>query len=124
MVGGFNTNVRYNGRMFHVQTEHSGESSPQVQTLLYEGGAILYSQKCSYERDADGGIAATVRTLMEQQHLGVLESLRGGELDDVLNSSQTSETGAGTEEPPTSFGEGVITERPLDEVIVDHLSLE
>ena len=41
MVGGFNTNVRYSGRIFHVQTEDGGATSPRIVTLLYEGGSIL-----------------------------------------------------------------------------------
>ena len=34
MVGGFNTNVRYRGRIYHVQTEDGGAESPQIVTLL------------------------------------------------------------------------------------------
>ena len=49
MIGGFNTNVQYQGRTFHVQTEDSGHANPKIVTLLYEGGVILTSTKTSYE---------------------------------------------------------------------------
>jgi len=48
MLGGFNTNVRYRGRKFHVQTEDNGRANPKIITLLYEGGVILTSRKRAY----------------------------------------------------------------------------
>ena len=45
MVGGFNTNIRYQGQIYHVQTEDGGKDSPSIITLLYRGGAILFSKK-------------------------------------------------------------------------------
>jgi hypothetical protein len=49
MLGGFNTNIRYQQRLYHVQTEDGGADSPSIVTLLYQGGAILFSKKRSYE---------------------------------------------------------------------------
>lgn len=121
MVGGFNTNVRYRGRVFHVQTEVSGDGSPSIVTLLYEGGAILYSKKQGYE----GGAGPEVRELMEWQHRETVRHLKGAGYDDLLG------LGAGTTEPRVGaaarsqaeeFGQGIISDRPLDEVIVAHLA--
>ena len=48
MVVGFNHNFRYKGEVYHIQTEDSGVKSPNIVTLLYQGGTILGSKKTSY----------------------------------------------------------------------------
>jgi len=82
MVGGYNHNFRYKGRVFHVQTEDGGSKKPQIVTLLYEGGTILASSKVSYV-DLLG--SETLRQQVEQrmkiQHKEMLRRLRDGELD-------------------------------------------
>jgi hypothetical protein len=126
MVGGFNTNIRYSGRTFHVQTEDSGEANPQVHTLLFEGGAILHSQKRSYgdELSADN-LESAVRALMEEQHRSVVQDLKRGALDDVIGlvANEARKNGErGNAGAAEKFGAGVITEKPLAEVILSHMS--
>lgn len=82
MVGGFNHNVRYKGRVFHVQTEDGGPKNPQIVTLLYEGGTILGSCKSTY---ADLLGTENYRPLVEErmkvQHKEMLRRLRIGKFD-------------------------------------------
>lgn len=124
MVGGFNTNVRYRGRVFHVQTEDSGQDHPHIITLLYEGGAILYSRKQDYEDRLDGtDVETEVRELMEEQHREMVRHLKGGGFDSLLglNDATTQPSGVA----PTvrvEFGQEVISDRLLDEVILAHLA--
>ena len=128
MIGGFNTNVRYKGRMFHVQTEDSGKANPKIVTLLYEGGVILTSTKSSYQdRVKSDDLQAVVRELMEQQHSLMVQSLKDGELDEVVGIAEPKDAGAAAKKKskgasrPT-FGEGIISDRPLDEVVLAHFS--
>jgi hypothetical protein len=133
MVGGFNTNARYRGRMFHVQTEDSGQGNPQIITLLYEGGAILTSRKQSYEeRIGSDDLEGIVKELMEEQHRAVLRELRSGALDEVLDPAPDTASSLDVPETvvngaaalphgPGGFGKGVISGRRLDEVILAHL---
>jgi hypothetical protein len=117
MVGGFNTNIRYKGRMFHVQTEDGGLESPQIITLLYEGGAILYSRKSSYADQLDEGeLEERVRGLMEEQHKATVKALKGGKLEAKIQKGGDSPAEV---EP---FGAGVISDTPLVELIRTHLS--
>jgi len=118
MVGGFNTNVRYQGRVFHVQTEDSGLECPHVVTLLYEGGAILASRKTSYaEQVADPELEARVRELMEDQHRRMVQALKSGKLDGRLGidaSGVTLPPDAGANAPVATapaveFGAGILT---------------
>ena len=47
MQSGFNTNFRYQGVLFHAQSEDSGRGHPHIITHLYHGGTILVSEKTS-----------------------------------------------------------------------------
>jgi hypothetical protein len=132
LVGGFNTNVKYQGRTFHVQTEDSGPSRRNIMTLVYEGGSILASRKQKYEAGQAGTDA--VRTRMEEQHRDVVVDLKEGALDADLGLAVPTPL-----EPPAviadaepreasplplrleTFGEGVISERPLAEIVLEHL---
>ena len=126
MVGGFNTNIRYCGRMFHVQTEDKGEQNPQIVTLLYEGGAIVSVRKRSYEGALfEEDLELVVRTLMEEQHRSVVQSLKSGAMDEEVGGIASSgiRDAPQSESPGTSeFGEGIISDAPLAEVIRAHLA--
>jgi|SRR6266850_501334 len=126
MVGGFNTNIRYRGHIFHVQTEDGGKESPSIITLLYSGGAILFSKKTSYANQAGAADRETiVRQLMEAQHSAMVQALKSGKLDDKLglvSPDAITNPSAGTSSPAAEFGAGVITRRTLDEVILSHLA--
>jgi hypothetical protein len=147
MITGFNTNVRYSGRVYHVQTEDSGRSNPHVISHLYHSGTILASEKRDYG-DLIGSeeLTGVVRRLMEGQHKGMLERLRRGEFDDLIaerledsNAITGSEAvaepaserpaaeapeqaaAAAGDEDERAFGEGIVSEKPLDEVILEYL---
>ena len=128
MVGGFNTNIRYRGRTFHIQTEDSGEANRQIITLLYEGGAILSVNKQSYENAlAEGDLELAVRALMEEQHRDVLQNLKSGALDATIGLASGAGTGDSTRPQPAGacdFGEGIITDVLLGEVILAHLAAD
>jgi len=125
MVGGFNTNIRYRGQIFHVQTEDGGKDSPSIITLLYHGGAILFSKKTSYaDQLDDADREVVVRQLMEAQHSAMVQALKSGKADDKLGAvSPDAQTNPGMiSARAAEFGAGVITRRSLDEVIVAHLA--
>ena len=113
MVGGFNTNVRYKSRTYHVQTEDSGPARPHIVTLVYQGGTILYSRKTEYGDPSECG-TDTVRERMESQHRDVVVDLKGGRIN--------VEIGLGPASPLGRLGEGVVSDKRLDEVILAHLS--
>ena len=83
MIPGYNHNVKYKERIFHVQTEDSGKKNPHIITLLYRGGVILCSKKTSY---ADilmmENLDSVVEELMKAQHKELMRRLKSGEFDD------------------------------------------
>ena len=85
MVVGFNHNFRYQGEVYHIQTEDSGKLSPNIVTLLYQGGTILASKKTSYADIAKvDNLEQVVEELMKEQHKNMLRGLRSGEFDEVI----------------------------------------
>ena len=115
MVTGFNTDVEYDGRVFHVQTEDKGLGNPMVESLVYAKGEIITSRRSSYE-----DIAGTPRfsedevlRRMEAQHQSLIREVQSGKFDP---------------EGPKPFGYKIITNRSLDEVVheflVQHIGLE
>jgi hypothetical protein len=83
-VVGFNHNVKYGPRVYHVQTEDSGLPHAHYITHLFVGGNIVASMKSSYAEQAAGpDLAKVVRGLMEQQHKAMLKRLVTGEFDEM-----------------------------------------
>jgi hypothetical protein len=115
MIPGFNHNVRYKGRVYHVQTEDSGARNPHITTLLYQGGMILARKRTSYAdilSSAQRG--EVVRDLMEKQHKEMLRLLKSGRFDGMEPG-----TAAGAPSAPSSLD---AREMSLDEEIVGYLA--
>jgi len=82
MVPGFNTDFKYRGETYHVQTEDNGIGNPVVVTLLYHKGAILASRRTPYH-DLVGkpGFEQELIGLMKRQHKELMRSLLAGAYD-------------------------------------------
>ncbi|MES1243218.1 MAG: hypothetical protein ABUT39_16515 [Acidobacteriota bacterium] len=48
MITGYNTDVRHNDVVFHVQTEDKGLGNPFIESLVYVGGQVLASKRSNY----------------------------------------------------------------------------
>ncbi|HEX4339498.1 MAG TPA: FHA domain-containing protein [Polyangiaceae bacterium] len=83
---GFNNNVKYEGAVFHVQTEDSGLDAPHVITHLFaDGGRVIKSHKRNYDKEVSrADVAAYVRSLMKAQHMEMVLALREGRFDNVI----------------------------------------
>jgi hypothetical protein len=83
VITGFNTDVKHETKVFHVQTEDRGLANPVVESLVYVGGEILMSKKSPY-RDLISGDHVdekALREMMDLQHRRVIEAVRRGRLD-------------------------------------------
>ena len=171
-VTGFNHNIKYKGKVYHVQTEDSGVNNPHIITHLFVGGNILASKKTSYADILNAeNLAEVVRELMEEQHKEMLRNLINGVYDGFDTSGvrhyQPGQLGSAEDSgharpaapvakpaqpvappaafvPPeiaaaralqvapkinevgveTLFGEDLISEKSLDEVILSYLAGE
>lgn len=102
-VVGFNNNVRYRARVFHIQTEDSGVLRPHIDTHLFaDGGRIIKSLRTEYaDRLGTPDLARVVRELMKAQHRAMFRALARGELDDLIEGLDPERTPAhGRMSPP------------------------
>ena len=77
-VLGYNHNLRHGGRVFHVQTEDSGQGYARLHTHLFFEGTILSTKKQEYDPNAP---EEAVRALMQQLHKSMIKELTHGEHD-------------------------------------------
>jgi hypothetical protein len=77
-VLGYNHNLRHGGRVFHVQTEDSGQGYARLHTHLFYEGTILSTKKQEYDPSSPED---AVRALMQQLHKSMIRELTHGEYD-------------------------------------------
>jgi hypothetical protein len=80
---GYNHNVRYRGRIYHVQTEDSGPANPRIFTHLFFEGTILGSRRQDYDATAPDDL---VRALMQQTHKSILKELKQSLYDEKIRA--------------------------------------
>ncbi len=118
MLLGLNQNIRYRGKLYHIQTEDGGRKNPVITTLVFRDGTIVASRKTSYadilkfER-----LEEVVRELMREQHLSLIKALLNGELDDKLGVRRADR--AEHKHRPAFH-----KEESIDDIILEHLSLD
>ncbi len=134
MITGFNTDIKHNDRVYHIQTEDKGTANPYIESLVYVGGEILASKKTSYAEQLKSGVDDKfIGGLMEQQHRTMIAAVKRGRLDQPADSTKA----AGRVDSPTlsdlipaAAGEGEAgatassEEKSLDQVIIDYLASE
>src|SRR5262245_44322354 len=81
VITGFNTDVKYRGLVFHVQTEDKGDVNPLIETLIYKGGEILGSRRLPYKDLVTPGDEAAITKLMEDQHKTMILEVKRGKFD-------------------------------------------
>lgn len=109
MITGINQDVSYKGRVYHVQTEDRGLSNPIIETLIYVKGEILSSHRTQYgELLKNNYDEKRIAKILEQQHRRIVVDIKLGKFD--------SEPG------PKTLGEGIVSTKSLDQVIIDYLS--
>ena len=106
MLTGFNTDIEFNGKVYHVQTEDRGGSEdPIFESLVYVKGHILESHRSRYGNLVSKGYGdEKLAQVLEAQHKRVIRYIRNGRYDP---------------ETIRPFGEGIISDRSFDEVVLD-----
>jgi len=133
VITGFNTDIKHNEKVYHIQTEDKGLQNPYIESLVYVGGEILASKKTSYAEQAGAGVDEKwIGSLMEQQHRTMIAAIKRGRFDTTGDAtrSQSSRPTVSLPSPvavppPDAPPPLVIDEeRTLDQVIIDYLASE
>jgi len=125
MLVGYNTNIPYRGRLYHIQTEDNGLKNPIVITLLYYKGTILASKKFSYaDLTASPDYKDKVRELMKEQHKGMIKELIRGLYTKDQDNSPSENAATEVDEPESPEIEGPPRQqisKSLDDVLLDYI---
>ena len=132
MITGFNTDIRHNDKVYHVQTEDKGVANPYIESLVYVGGEILASKKTSYAEQLKTGVDDKwIGGLMEQQHRTMIAAIKRGRFDHPADTTKSM-----LERPPSQAtlaqdaslagapALAIDEEKTLDQVIIDYLASE
>lgn len=131
LITGFNTDIKHNDKVYHIQTEDKGLQNPYIESLVYVGGEILASKKTSYAEQAKAGVDEKwIGSLMEQQHRTMIAAIKRGRFDQAADSTKIGARPGGTLArtieaaaaaiPPPAAAE----DKTLDQVIMDYLASE
>jgi hypothetical protein len=79
MLTGYNTDIKHEGVIYHVQTEDGGSDNPVIVSLIYQGGRILASKKTSYAHLlGTDDLMSQLRDLLEHQHKVMIKAILTG----------------------------------------------
>lgn len=138
MITGYNTDVRHNDVVFHVQTEDKGQGNPTIESLVYVGGQVLATKRASYaDLLSEGKDDKSIVALMDHQHRTMIAAIRHGKFDErlmALSGMRPMASPASPEARPASGAQVVVeappaaparaAERSLDQVILEYLTNE
>jgi hypothetical protein len=107
VITGYNTDIKHNDLVFHVQTEDKGIDNPVIESLIYLGGKIIASRQYSYATLLREGYAEkVVQEMLDSQHRKMVRDITGGKYDP---------------EGPPPFGAGIIGDRSFDDVVLEFI---
>jgi hypothetical protein len=144
MLTGYNTDFKFQGNVYHCQTEDGGANSPFITSLMYHQGAILARRKTSYEDIIKADcLEEVVRELMMEQHKQMIRDLMQGKLDVNANAAAADLVSPAPEAapapkaaapaapapevkkaPPPPRPPEEVNEKSLDDVILEFLAQE
>jgi hypothetical protein len=101
MISGFNTDVNYEGCVYHVQTEDRGSTNPFLESLVYIGGTIVAKKRTPYSEQLEqGATEATIASLLKRQHQVIIAAIKAGRIDDLIRHSSKEYKRAAPEAVP------------------------
>jgi hypothetical protein len=118
VITGFNTDVEYEGTIYHVQTEDKGLDSPLILSLVYVGGAILASKRSPYDDLlAKGFDEKELADRLNRQHKLICAAIRAGRIEDLkrMNRRDAGPQPAAPPEPEKISVQPLKPEAPVEE---------
>jgi len=89
VITGYNTDVEYDGVVYHVQTEDKGLQAPIILSLVYVGGEILASKRTPYgdlvSRDFDEELLVK---RLQRQHKLICAAVHAGRIEDLKHMTE------------------------------------
>lgn len=88
MISGFNSDIEFQGTIYHVQTEDKGLDTPIILSLIYTRGEILAAKRSPYDDLIAAGFdEAELNERLQRQHKLICAAVRAGRIDDLKRMS-------------------------------------
>lgn len=96
MITGFNTDVRYQGQVYHVQTEDGGKKNPILESLVYVGGTVVAKKRTPYsDKLGNGAGEETIAALLKRQHQVIIAAIKAGRIEDLVKHTRKQQNTEG-----------------------------
>jgi hypothetical protein len=113
LLTGFNTDVEFDGAVYHVQTEDKGLQTPIILSLVYSGGAILASKRSPYDDlIARGFDEAILAQRLSRQHKLICAAVHAGRLEEL---KRMGEREPAVKAPPKT----PVADKPIEEAAAE-----
>lgn len=96
MIAGFNTDIEYNGVVYHVQTEDKGAPARVLMSLVYDKGTILASKRAGYD---DGLDEKELAERLTRQHKLICAAVNSGRINELVEMTRKSSKYAAPPQP-------------------------
>jgi hypothetical protein len=84
VITGFNTDIEFQGTIYHVQTEDKGVKTPLILSLVYDRGTILASKRSAYNDLLIGNFDEKILAeRLQKQHNLICAAVRTGRIEDL-----------------------------------------
>jgi len=114
VISGFNTDIEFDGVVYHVQTEDKGLSSKLIVSLIYDRGTILASKRVSYDDLASVNFDENaVSDRLNRQHKLICAALKAGRLEDLKKMSGKAAPAAASATPLAQVPTATVAEPPV-----------
>jgi hypothetical protein len=88
VITGYNTDVEFDGVVYHVQTEDKGLRTPLILSLVYVKGEILAAKRAPYDDLIAGGFDEKILVQrLERQHKLICAAVHAGRIEDLKRMS-------------------------------------
>ena len=119
MISGFNTDIEFEGVVYHVQTEDKGLERPIILSLVYDRGTILAAKRSPYDDLVKNGFdEKALEERLNRQHRLICAAIKAGRIEDLKRMSAgepalaTNGAGAMPEASPAVMPEPIA--KPFD----------
>jgi hypothetical protein len=119
LITGYNTDVEYDGTVYHVQTEDKGVDHPIILSLVYVDGAILASKRSPYDDLIAGAFDEEILTQrLQRQHKLICAAVRAGRIEELKrmgerNSQSQSPSAPAAPRSPTEKQPDPVSFQPV-----------
>lgn len=88
MLIGYNNDVEYRGKEFHIQTEDLGKEMAKIESQIFHQGQILDTEVVEYDtlldEDDEDRVNKKLKSLLSKTHKGLYKRLVAGRYDEMV----------------------------------------